>query len=61
MTIVIKIKTDNAAFEERDAEIARIVREVARWIDSEGIDDGAEARCRDLNGNTVGSVTVRGK
>ena len=55
MTITIKIRTGNAAFEDdKDAEIRRILCE---WIA-----DGAHARpLYDYNGNRVGSVAVTGK
>lgn len=49
----MKFKTDNAAFEDgnRYREIARILREAA-----DKIEDGQETgRCRDVNGNTVGT------
>ena len=55
MTITIKLKTGNAAFEnDKEAEIAGILRE---WLDR-GI---TERRLLDSNGNHVGSVTVTGK
>ena len=66
MTITIKINTDNAAFgdneglqlnADRDAEVSRILREWAARIP----EDGYGATLHDHNGNTVGTVTVRGK
>lgn len=67
MTITIKIKTENAAFcgefpqshetssDAKHVEIARILTQLADdWpYQHEAI--------QDHNGNTVGSVTVRGK
>lgn len=58
MTITIRLKTDNAAFEDKDAEIARIMQRLAR--DLECISPGVRHAIHDLNGNTVGSVTVKG-
>jgi len=61
--ITITIKTDNAAFSEddgeptgaaRQAEIARILRELAEHYENGGVYAGH--RLRDVNGNTVGSV-----
>lgn len=61
----LKIRTDNAAFEDdsedialgtstRNAEVARILREVAEAIES-GDNVGG---CRDVNGNSVGSWSL---
>jgi hypothetical protein len=52
----VLIKTDNAAFEDgRDAELARILREIA-----DGLDEGVSAgNVRDINGNTVGDFGAR--
>ena len=58
MTITIKIHTDNAAFEDREAEIARILARVCREFYGFG---STPTPLRDSNGNTVGSVTVKGK
>lgn len=58
MTITIKINTDNAAFESR-RELRRILLEAVDQVTSR---TRAElGPLRDVNGNTVGSVTVRGK
>lgn len=57
MTITIRLKTGNAAFED-DAEIVRILARVAREYYSFG---PQPTSIRDINGNTVGSVTVTGK
>jgi hypothetical protein len=55
VTITIKLKTGDAAFEyDRKIEVQRILRE---WIA-----DGIHARLLfDYNGNRVGSVTVTGQ
>jgi len=55
MTITIKVSTDNAAFEDKDAEIARLLHKIAlQW-------PLHDSTLRDFNGNSVGSVTVKGK
>ena len=55
MTITIRLKTDNAAFEDDKAEeVQRILKD---WL-SAGF---RPANLYDANGNRVGSVTVTGK
>ena len=64
MTITIKLTTDNAAFEDdKDAEIGRLVHRVAQRLERGAIASGIRETQAlvDLNGNRVGSVTVRGK
>lgn len=53
MTLVIKIKMDNAAFEDNpQAEAARILRKFA-----DQYENGTTTRSlMDINGNTVGHV-----
>lgn len=58
MTITIKINTDNAAFEDREAEVERIIKDWARQAQFVA---GCSQPLRDYTGNTVGSVTVTGK
>jgi hypothetical protein len=55
----LKLKTDNAAFSDGDgpAEVARILREVAKGLETYGTRDGA---IHDYNGNTVGTFTLTG-
>lgn len=61
MTITIRITTGNAAFEDGDTnETIRILRDVIERI-SEGGVVYAKGDLRDINGNTVGTVTVAGK
>lgn len=49
----VTIKTVNAAFEgDRNAELARILLEVAARLSSASADHGV---CWDINGNNVGS------
>jgi hypothetical protein len=54
MTIKITLKTDNAAFEDEDAEILRILQ---TWA-ARGARGGS---LFDSTGNRVGSVTVTGR
>lgn len=52
----IIIKTDNAAFEDKPAEVARILRVLAERIEDRGmLDPGNCFPLRDGNGNDVGS------
>jgi hypothetical protein len=56
----LEIATDNAAFEEWQAETARILREIADTLDrDDGRSDpaGAGGFVRDINGNKVGTWT----
>lgn len=55
--IRITIKTDNAAFEDREIEIARILHALADRI----LDRDPPRYVSDINGNRCGSVTVTGK
>jgi hypothetical protein len=59
MDITIMINTDNAAFEDDPgAEVARILRNLAKEVDGITLDPGDYANLRDSNGNTVGKCTV---
>jgi hypothetical protein len=61
MTITIKLKTDNAAFEQGDSqEVIRILRTVIDRISDGGV-PYAKGNLLDLNGNTVGTVKVTGR
>lgn len=54
----LKIKTDNAAFEEDPtAECARILRELADRIECASPDE--DYPLRDVNGNKVGQAVFR--
>jgi adenosine deaminase len=53
MKITISINTDNAAFEDKDAEVYRILQEWLMSVQRMGLDDKT---LHDSNGNTVGSV-----
>ncbi len=56
MTITIKLTTDNAAFSDNPAELRDILRIAIAHV----LDKTDRATLRDSNGNTVGSVTVKG-
>jgi hypothetical protein len=49
----LEFTTDNAAFENEAAEIARILRHIADYIEHGGI-NAHHGRANDLNGNRVG-------
>jgi cytochrome c-type biogenesis protein CcmH/NrfF len=50
MNFVLKVGCDNAAFEDPDIEVSRILREVAGRVEA-GQKNG---RIMDVNGNSVG-------
>lgn len=56
MRLEIKIDCDNAAFEVREAELARILRKLADDIESG--DDLACVTLFDVNGNRVGNAQL---
>ncbi len=57
MTVTIKIRTDNAAFEpEPNNELARILSELADGIDCMTIEPGVSHGLYDVNGNHVGEL-----
>lgn len=59
MAVNIRIATDNAAFENGGAELARILRELAHKADQAGeLRELHHLPIRDLNGNRVGLVKV---
>lgn len=56
MSFQITMDTSNAAFTENDmCEVARILRDVATSLES-GSENG---KCRDINGNTVGTWQLK--
>lgn len=59
MTLIIRIKTANAAFgetpDDRLSEVARILRRLAD--DLESTTDGWPRKLYDVNGNQVGTVS----
>jgi hypothetical protein len=58
MKLTITIEMDNAAFDPRELEVARILREVAQQLDDgRQLDDWFPA-LRDVNGNLCGTVHV---
>ena len=56
MTVTISIQCENAAFEEPDSgrELARILRQLAEQFE----DGQVPGTLRDVNGNTVGEVSI---
>ncbi len=58
MNFSLSISCDNAAFQETpEIEVARILADLAKKIEANGLD--AVEKLRDINGNVVGSVTVK--
>jgi hypothetical protein len=58
MDFTVNINMDNAAFDEPDEELARILKELASKLESSGIwADGIALR--DINGNKVGNAEVK--
>ncbi len=60
MAFKLTIETDNAAFEEgREEEVARILHDVAKHLET-GHDDFTQYRTlRDINGNDVGRAAFK--
>lgn len=57
-TVRVTFQADNAAFEnDPNTESARILREAADWIEGRG-EPGQSHILRDINGNTVGAVSI---
>ena len=56
-TFRLQIKCDNAAFEDLEGEVGRILRRVAADVAEQGDRSGV---CMDYNGNRVGSYTLTG-
>ena len=55
-TVTITINTENAAFEDSPTgEIARILRDLAERFEQDGI---PPEKLFDINGNSVGTVTI---
>lgn len=63
MTITIRLKTNDAAFDEEPHRVAaRLVRDVADLIEKEGLASALEAkRLFNAQGTFVGTVTLTGK
>ena len=55
-TIKIELKTDNSAFEDLPAEVARILRALADRVEWQGY--VMDQTITDWNGNKVGAVEV---
>ncbi len=63
MKVTIEIECDNAAFDPDPAqELGRILRDTGALLQDQGVDGmprpGDSRPIRDINGNTVGSLTV---
>lgn len=58
MTFRLTMQCDTAAFDDVEAEIARILRRVAADVAEQGDRDGA---CLDVNGNVVGTFALTGR
>lgn len=56
MAFTLNIDTDNDAFRDDSGELARILRELADYI--EIYTATATGRARDINGNTVGTWSI---
>jgi hypothetical protein len=58
--ITIKINCDNAAFDGHDcgSEVARILHALAGRIEAYSVDDFTGIKLRDINGNSVGEMSV---
>ena len=54
--IRIEMRADNAAFQEGESEVARILRDLADWLEIHP--DETEIYLRDSNGNLVGFYRV---
>ena len=60
----IDIFTENAAFKgmgDEGIEVARILHEVAKRLETGASLDTVEGGVRDYNGNTVGKIEVEGE
>ena len=56
MAFVLRFKTDNAAFDEPEAECARILRAIADKLENGRV----AGKCQDVNGNSVGLWSLNG-
>lgn len=56
MIITIRLQTENAAFTDNPSELRDILAEAIALV----LGETRSATLRDSNGNTVGSVTVKG-
>ena len=58
MEAIIKVNMDNAAFESNPAaELSRILEALAKDICV--VHGGMKDGIRDINGNTIGSITIK--
>jgi hypothetical protein len=54
MKFTLTIDMDNAAFDTPVAEVARILRDLAKRLDNGETETLTDATLRDINGNAVG-------
>ena len=61
MKITITLNCDNAAFDDTpEVEVYRILTSVAQRCLQDGVQDLEYLPLKDINGNTVGKVVVKG-
>lgn len=61
MRVTITIQCDNAAFEDTEMEVSRILADYARRL-ADGLSNiRIDTMLRDYNGNRVGAVKVTGR
>lgn len=58
MRFTLTIDCDNAAFEDDDSELARIIRDVAKRVEGLSTTAAFEGTASDINGNTVGKFEM---
>lgn len=56
MKYIIEIEMDNAAFEDEDCELSRILRQIADTTEERN--ELYEGKLRDINGNTCGETRI---
>jgi hypothetical protein len=59
MKFVMKVTMDNAAFEEDDRELSRILRKLADDLDRYTLTPGVGFYLLDINGNPVGDAKIK--
>jgi hypothetical protein len=62
MKFCLEITMDNAAFEESEREVSRILKELASRLDSGDypLNLGVVFYLRDVNGNLLGQAEIKG-
>lgn len=59
MKVKIEFNTDNAAFDDNDQECARILKDLTEKASEYGIDSLNGRKIFDVNGNSIGKITVK--